>query len=224
MSDPWGKFSDEDAVALAEGKAVIEDAEASQKAAAKLLDHYGAPNEATPDEAVLVPDRLVARMEVTANEVLHEFPMPHVAFFTQYVWSRGVQRPDGQPRRRDHGSRRTVDEAPTSTPRRRPPTSWDAEAPYAEKLLFEPPQGETADPDEVIVGHALAEQVEEDMKDLVGQGRPAVIGSLGVNGRRGSRAPHPADAIAERTSAGSSPPGARSSSRRRTSRSSARPF
>lgn len=207
MSDPssgW-KFSDEHSVALADAKAVIEDwPEASQKAAAKLLNHYGAPNEATPTKLFWHRTGPWARMEVTANEVLHKFPMPHVDFFTQYVdypvnaskasevlefdGSVILDRTAGQIGARCDDEafnvltvnlvveimegRRTVDEARDLYAETASAYVMGRDAPYAEKLLFDPPQGETADPDNVIVGDALAEQVKEKMKDLVGQGAP----------------------------------------------------
>lgn len=39
------------------------------------------------------------------------------------------------------------------------------DAPYAERLLFDPPQGETADPDEDVIGSAMASQTIEKVKD-----------------------------------------------------------
>jgi hypothetical protein len=44
-------------------------------------------------------------------------------------------------------------------------------APYAERLLFEPPEY-TADPDEAIVASGMAHQMVEKVKDVFGAGKP----------------------------------------------------
>ena len=47
------------------------------------------------------------------------------------------------------------------------------EAPYAEKLLFEPPPvGDAVDPDEKMIGPSMARQVAEKLKDVAGAGEP----------------------------------------------------
>ena len=51
----------------------------------QLLDHYGAPNEATPTKLWWYRQGPWARMELTADEIVHDFPAPHTDFFTQYV-------------------------------------------------------------------------------------------------------------------------------------------
>jgi hypothetical protein len=45
-------------------------------------------------------------------------------------------------------------------------------APYAEKLLFTPPTGETADRDEAILGPSMGHQTMEKAKDAFGAGKP----------------------------------------------------
>jgi hypothetical protein len=45
-------------------------------------------------------------------------------------------------------------------------------APYAEGLLFEPAEaGTAADPDESVIGGAMAHQLGEKIKDALGMGR-----------------------------------------------------
>ncbi|MDP9402755.1 MAG: hypothetical protein M3P85_05350 [Actinomycetota bacterium] len=99
--------------------------------AEKILDNYGAPNEATPTKLLWYRVGPWSRMELTADEVVHNFPTPHTDYLTQYV----------------------------------------APAPYAERLLFEPPEY-TADPDEAIVASGMAHQMVEKVKDVFGAGRP----------------------------------------------------
>ncbi len=45
-------------------------------------------------------------------------------------------------------------------------------APYAEGLLFDPPNEDTADPDEAIIKSAMAHQTVEKAKDVFGAGEP----------------------------------------------------
>lgn len=51
----------------------------------KLLDHYGPPNETTPAKLFWYRVGPWARMELTADQVLLDFPTPHTDFLTQYV-------------------------------------------------------------------------------------------------------------------------------------------
>jgi hypothetical protein len=59
--------------------------EAPRKAAHKLLDHYGPPNEATPTKLFWYRAERWSRIELTADEVVHNFPTPHTDYLTQYV-------------------------------------------------------------------------------------------------------------------------------------------
>ncbi|MGK5451514.1 hypothetical protein, partial [Streptomyces radiopugnans] len=59
--------------------------EAPKKVAEKILDHYGAPNEATPTKLLWYRNGPWSRMELTADEVVHNFPTPHTDFLSQYV-------------------------------------------------------------------------------------------------------------------------------------------
>jgi hypothetical protein len=199
------KFSDEHSVALRDAEAIIEGwPDAPKKAAMKILDHYGPPNEATPTKLFWYRTGPWARMELTANEVLHKFPMPHVDFFTQYVdypvsaaktsellefdGSVILDRTAGQIGARCDDEafnvltlnlaveilegRRTVEDARELYAETAAAYVMGRDAPYAERLLFDPQEQETADPDEVIIASGFAEQVKEKFKDLAGQGEP----------------------------------------------------
>jgi hypothetical protein len=73
-------------VPLAEARAIIADwPEAPKKAGEKLLDHYGEPHEATPTKLFWYRTGPWARMELSADEVVHNFPTPHTDYLTQYV-------------------------------------------------------------------------------------------------------------------------------------------
>ncbi|MBA3489496.1 MAG: hypothetical protein H0T78_08120 [Longispora sp.] len=58
---------------------------APKKAAERILDHYGPPNEATPTKLLWYQMGPWSRMELTADEVVHNFPTPHTDYLTQYV-------------------------------------------------------------------------------------------------------------------------------------------
>lgn len=76
-----------------EQRAGIEDAravvagwpEAPKKAAEKLLDHYGAPNELTATKLFWYRNGPWRRTVLTADEIVHNFPTPHTDYLTQYV-------------------------------------------------------------------------------------------------------------------------------------------
>ncbi|MDP8959046.1 MAG: hypothetical protein M3N51_07570 [Actinomycetota bacterium] len=73
-------------VSLAEAQAIIEQwPTAPRKVAEKILDHYGPPNEATTTKMFWYRTGPWARMELSADEVAHNFPTPHTDFLTQYV-------------------------------------------------------------------------------------------------------------------------------------------
>jgi hypothetical protein len=77
---------EERAVRLEDAERIIADwPQAPRKVAEKLLDHYGPPNEATATKFFWYRTGPWARMELTADEVLHNFPTPHTDFLTQYV-------------------------------------------------------------------------------------------------------------------------------------------
>lgn len=73
-------------VALTEVEAIIEDwPEAPKTVGQKLLDHYGPPNEATPTKLFWYRNGPWARTELSADEVVHDFPTPHTDFLTQFI-------------------------------------------------------------------------------------------------------------------------------------------
>ncbi len=73
-------------VTLEQARAVISDwREAPQKAAEKLLDHYGPPSEAAATKLFWYRTGPWSRIELTADEVVHNFPTPHTDYLTQYV-------------------------------------------------------------------------------------------------------------------------------------------
>lgn len=53
--------------------------------AGPVLEHYGPPDEATPSRLLWSRTGPWSRMEITADQVVHNFPTPHVDYFTQYV-------------------------------------------------------------------------------------------------------------------------------------------
>lgn len=197
------ELGQEQSVPMAEARSIIEDwPEAPRTVGAQLLDHYGAPNEATPTKLFWYRNEPWARTELSADEVVHDFPTPHTDFVTQYVdypvdpdrasdlvrfdGSVIIDRTAGQIGSRcDHEpfnmltvnlaveileGRRTVDEARELYGETAAAFVMGRDAPYAEKLLFEPPAGDTNDPDESIVASDMLEQMKEKLKDMVGEG------------------------------------------------------
>lgn len=59
--------------------------DAPRKAAEKLLDHYGAPNEATPTKLFWYRNGPWRRTVITADEIVHNFPTPHTDYLSQYI-------------------------------------------------------------------------------------------------------------------------------------------
>lgn len=192
-------------VSLAEAQAIITSwPEAPQKVGEKLLEHYGPPNEATPSKLFWYRIGPWARIELTADEVLHNFPTPHTDFLTQYVdypvradkgsellafdGSVIVDRTAGQLGARcDHEAyntltinlaveilegRRTVEDARRFYGETANAFVLGRDAPYAERLLFDPPTAETGDPDESIIASGMAHQAKEKIKDIFGAGHP----------------------------------------------------
>jgi hypothetical protein len=73
-------------VSLTDAEGVVEHwPEAPKKVAEKILDHYGPPNELTPTKLFWYRTGPWSRMELTADELVHNFPTPHTDFLTQYV-------------------------------------------------------------------------------------------------------------------------------------------
>ncbi len=195
----------EQSVGLDEAQAIIERwPEAPRKAAEKILDHYGPPNEATPTKLFWYRIGPWSRMELTADEAIHNFPTPHTDYLTQYVdyavpaakasellafdGSVLLDRTTGEIGARcDHeayntltinlateiiAGTRTVDDARRFYAETSAAFVMGRPAPYAEGLLFDPPEGGTvADPDESVIGGAMAHQLGEKIKDELGMGR-----------------------------------------------------
>lgn len=188
---------------MAEARTIIDEWPPAPKAVAeKLLEHYGAPNEATATKLFWYRNGPWARTELTADEVLHNFPTPHTDFLTQYVdypidpqraselarfdGSVIIDRTAGQLGSRcDHEpfnvltlnlaveimeGRRTVDEARDLYGETAAAFVMGRDAPYAEKLLFDIPTDDTADPDESVIAEDMLEQAKEKLKDLLGNG------------------------------------------------------
>jgi hypothetical protein len=59
--------------------------QAPRNIAAKLLERYGPPNEATPTKLMWYRNGPWRRTVLTADEVVHDFPTPHTDFLSQYV-------------------------------------------------------------------------------------------------------------------------------------------
>jgi hypothetical protein len=176
--------------------------DAPKMTAEQLLEHYGAPHEATASKLFWYGTGPWARMELTADHVLHNFPTPHVDYFTQFVsypvpparasdlaafdGSVIVDRTAGQLGSRcDHEAfntltlnlaveiiegTRTVEDARDLYAQTAAAYVMGRDAPYAERLLFMPASGGTADPDEAVIAPAMAEQMIEKVKDAFGAG------------------------------------------------------
>lgn len=73
-------------VPLDEARAIVETwPDAPKKTAQVILDHYGAPDEATPTKLFWHAVTPWSRMEITADQAVHNFPTPHTDYITQYV-------------------------------------------------------------------------------------------------------------------------------------------
>lgn len=188
---------------LGEAKAILADwPDAPKKVGHTLLEQYGPPNEATPTKLFWYRVGPWARMELTADEVLHNFPTSHTDFLSQFVdypipadraadlarfdGSTIVDRTAGQIGSRcDHEAyntltinlaveimegRRTVEDARHLYGETASAFVLGRDAPYAEGLLFDPPAGDTADPDESIIAEGMLDQAKEKVKDIFGQG------------------------------------------------------
>jgi hypothetical protein len=59
--------------------------DAPKKTGMTVLEHYGAPHEATATKMFWYDTGPWSRMELTADEVLHNFPTPHTDYLSQYV-------------------------------------------------------------------------------------------------------------------------------------------
>ncbi|WP_214865706.1 hypothetical protein [Arthrobacter sp. ISL-30] len=79
-------YGQEHSVAMEKVQDIIEQwPEAPKMTAAGVLEKYGPPNEATVTKLLWYRTGPWSRMELTSDEVVHNFPTPHVDYFTQYV-------------------------------------------------------------------------------------------------------------------------------------------
>lgn len=196
------ELGQQQSITSSEAEEIVADWPAAPKGMAeKLLECYGPPNEATPTKMFWYRKGPWARIELTADEVIHNFPTPHTDYLTQYVdfpvpvskaaellefdGSVIIDRTAGQIGARCDAEsanvltlnlaveiiegRRTVDDARNLYAESIAAWSMGRDAPYAERLLFEPRMG-SGDPDEGIIGNAMMDQLAEKMKDLVGAG------------------------------------------------------
>jgi hypothetical protein len=200
---PVSRVGREQSTTLASARSAVQGwPEAPQAVAEKLLEHYGAPHEATPTKLFWYDVGPWSRMELTADEVVHHFPTPHTDFLSQYVYypvpparaadlvqfdgSVLVDRTTGELGARcDHEpfniltlnlaveiaeGRRTVNEARDLYAETASAYLMGRDAPYAERLLFDPQDVEAADPDEATVAPAMVDQMVEKVKDIAGEG------------------------------------------------------
>jgi hypothetical protein len=176
--------------------------EAPRKAAEKLLDHYGPPNEATPTKLFWYRNGPWRRTVLTAEEIVHNFPTAHTDYLTQYVGYRVppekvselvafdgsvlVDRTAGEMGARcDHEAyntltlnlahdivtgKRTVEDARRFYAETASAYAMGRSAPYAEGLLFDPPEEGAGDPDEAMIAGSMARQTVEKVKDVVSGG------------------------------------------------------
>ncbi len=80
------ELGQQQSVPLSEAERIIEDWPAAPKTVGEeLLDHYGAPNEATPTKLFWYRNGPWARTELSADEIVHDFPTPHTDFLTQFI-------------------------------------------------------------------------------------------------------------------------------------------
>ncbi len=184
-------------------RAIVEEwPQAPKTAAEKLLEHYGSPNEATPTKLFWYGVGPWSRIEVTANEGVHNFPTPHrlphpvrrLPGAVEQGERAGRVRRQRHPRphcradrcARDHeayntltlnlaveiiNGRCTVDDARRLYGETAAAYSMGRDAPYAERLLFEPLSG-TADPDEAVIATSIGKELVEKVKDVFGAGDP----------------------------------------------------
>ncbi len=174
------------------------------KTAEKLIEHYGPPNEATPTKLFWYRTGPWSRIELTADEVRHDFPASHTDYLTQYVdypikadkaadllafdGSVILDRTAGQLGARCSNEpyntltinlaveimdgRRTVEDARRFYADTMSSFLLGRPAPYAERLLLEPPAGATGDPDVPIIARHAAAQAVEKVKDFLTEDPP----------------------------------------------------
>lgn len=58
---------------------------APRDGARKMIEQYGPPNEATPTKLIWYRNGPWKRTKITSDEIVHNFPMPHVDYLTQWI-------------------------------------------------------------------------------------------------------------------------------------------
>lgn len=187
-------------VGLAEVERIIDSwPEVPTNVARQMLEKYGPPNEATPTKLFWYRNRPWKRTELTSDVVQHNFPIPHVDFFTQVIDYRVppekideivefdgsvvVDRTRGEVAARCDSEaanvlamnmvheiatgKRTVDDARQTTVQNTIAYTLGRNAPYAERLLFDVPEGGTQDLDESMASGGMVQQAAGKVKDIV---------------------------------------------------------
>lgn len=177
---------------------------APKKAGHQMIEQYGPPNIATPVDMRWYHVGPWKRVELTRDEIAHNFPATHTDYLTCWIdYQVPVEKIDDLARfdgsclvDRTAGEvggrcdteaadtitlnlmhdivsgKYTVEEARERYNQEMSAYGMGRPAPYAEGLLFQPPQGGTMDPDENTMGNAAMHQTAEKMADLLA-GEPA---------------------------------------------------
>ena len=164
----------------------------------QLMKQYGPANEGTPARLIWYNSGPWKRIEVTRDQIDHNFPAPHTDYvtcwidyhvpveladeITRYDGSCLIDRTAGEVGARCDGEaadmitinfmheivtgKRTVEEAREAYAEQMSAYMLGRPAPYAERLLFEPPQGGTADPDEANIPSHMLNQMKEKAQDV----------------------------------------------------------
>lgn len=173
---------------------------APRNAVSQMLKQYGPPNEGTRFRLFWYNNGPWKRMEVTRDEINHNFPAPHTDYITCWINYRvpveladDIARYDGSclidRTAGEAGARcdseaanmitinymheivtgqKTVEEARHAYAEQMAAYMLGRPAPYAERLLFQPLEGGTMDPDEGMMTPHMLNQVGEKAKDMLG--------------------------------------------------------
>lgn len=165
----------------------------------QLAKQYGPANEGTPARLIWYNSGRWKRVEVTRDQIDHNFPAPHTDYVTCWIdyqvpveladeitrfdGSCLIDRTAGEVGARCDSEaadmitinfmheivtgKRTVEEARQAYAEQMSAYMLGRPAPYAEQLLFEPPNGGTADPDEANIPPHLLNQMKEKAGDLL---------------------------------------------------------
>jgi hypothetical protein len=163
----------------------------------QLIKQYGEANEGTPARLIWYNVGPWKRIEVTRDQIDHNFPAPHTDYVTCWIdyqvpveLADAITRFDGSclidRTAGEVGARcdseaadmitinfmheivtgkRTVEEGRAAYAEQMSAYMLGRSAPYAERLLFDPPNGGTADPDEANMTPHMLNQIKEKVKD-----------------------------------------------------------